>query len=122
MGGILSLWKGHLTTIVRVGPFSALSYAAHDYSEILFKEQLNVKQLPVAYKFIAGSIGGAVGTVLTYPLDVLRIRLALVPNMTWGKALRSGGHFHGLFPTLLGIVPYSGDYNINFIVFICNYI
>ncbi len=45
-GGILSLWKGHSTTIVRVAPYAGLCYAAHDYFENQFKMMLDVSILP----------------------------------------------------------------------------
>lgn len=87
--GILSLWKGHSTTILRVAPYSGLSYAFHDIAENLFKQMLHTDVLPSSYKFLAGSIGGVFGTILTYPLDVLRVRLAL--GSTWANALKQGG-------------------------------
>ena len=87
-GSILHLWRGHLTTVIRVGPFAGLSYAGHDYAEKMFKDTLHTQSLPFIYKFFAGSIGGAFATIVTYPLDVLRIRLALVPDTTWIKLLR----------------------------------
>lgn len=106
--GFFKLWKGHSTTIVRVAPYSGLSYAFHDFSEKQFKNYLNVDRLPLLYKFIAGSLGGATGTLLTYPLDVLRVRIALIPNSTWISTIKQGGLFQGLYPTMLGIVPYAG--------------
>lgn len=86
-GGVLSLWKGHSTTIgssfafvrsfvrslrwnrhnnyvyvyahvVRVAPYAGLCYAAHDYTERRFKVLLQTDTLPFIYKFIAGSVGG----------------------------------------------------------------
>ncbi|KAJ1444098.1 mitochondrial carrier domain-containing protein [Ochromonadaceae sp. CCMP2298] len=104
--GFLSLWRGHSTTILRVAPYSGFSYAIHDLSEDRFKAMLDTDVLPASYKFLAGSLGGVGGTVLTYPLDVLRVRLAL--GATWSSALKQGGMFQGLVPTLLGIVPYAG--------------
>jgi len=106
--GFLKLWKGHSTTIVRVAPYSGLSYAFHDFSEKQLKHYLNVDRLPLLYKFLAGSFGGAAGTLLTYPLDVLRVRIALIPNSTWNSAIKQGGLFQGLFPTMMGIIPYAG--------------
>lgn len=106
--GILSLWRGHSTTIIRVAPFAGLSYASHDYAENMLKEYFHTEKLYFTYKFLAGSIGGFTGTLFTYPLDVLRVRLALVPGITWSSALKQGGLFQGLSPTLLGIIPYSG--------------
>jgi hypothetical protein len=56
-----------------------ISYAAHDYAERTLKATMGVNQLSFVYKFLAGSFSGAVGTITTYPLDVLRVRLALTP-------------------------------------------
>lgn len=105
-GGIPSLWKGHTTTILRVGPYAGISYMFHDYAENLFKIAHNSDTLPGVYKFLAGSIGGFCGTIFTYPLDVLRVRLAL--GSTWKSALEQGGYYQGLLPTVMGIIPYSG--------------
>lgn len=106
--GIISLWRGHSTTVLRVTPYAGLSYAFHDVAEREIKRTLNVDKLPFQYKFLCGSIAGACGTMCTYPLDVLRVRLALTPGSTWLTTLRQGGLFQGLLPTMLGIVPYSG--------------
>lgn len=107
-GGIFSLWRGHSTTIIRVAPYSGISYAAHDYAEAQFKKYLQTDKLPFLFKFLSGSAGGATGTLLTYPLDVLRVRLALTQGSSWSSLLHSGGLFQGLVPTMLGIIPYSG--------------
>jgi solute carrier family 25 protein 42 len=104
--GVLSLWRGHSTTIMRIAPYSGFSFAIHDASENMFKNMLDTDVLPAGYKFLAGSIGGVGGTVLTYPLDVLRVRLAI--GRTWAASIKQGGLYQGLAPTLLGIVPYAG--------------
>lgn len=104
--GILSMWRGHSTTILRVAPYAGLSYFFHDYVEHMFKTTLNTNQLPAAYKFLAGSAAGFGGTIFTYPLDVMRVRLAL--GGSWKSSLKQGGLFQGLVPTLAGIVPYAG--------------
>ncbi len=104
--GVLSLWRGHSMTILRIAPYSGASYAIHDYSENKFKEVLKTDKLPTIYKFLAGSLAGSGGTLLTYPLDVMRVRLAL--NKNWRQSVKQGGLFQGLVPTLLGIIPYSG--------------
>lgn len=107
-GGLKSLWKGHSTTVLRVGPFAGLSYMIHDHTEEFFRSVYGSEKLPFFLKFMAGSIGGIGATVLTYPLDVLRVRLALIPESTWGTVLSRGGYFQGMSATVLGIIPYSG--------------
>lgn len=57
-GGILSLWKGHSTTVLRVAPYAGISYASHDYAEKTFKSMMHTSVLPFQYKFLAGSIAG----------------------------------------------------------------
>ena len=106
--GVKSLWRGHSTTVLRVAPYSGISYAAHDYAELQLKKSFDTNTLPFAYKFLAGSIGGAMGTLWTYPLDVLRVRLALTPGSNWSSTVRQGGLFQGILPTMAGIIPYSG--------------
>jgi hypothetical protein len=106
--GFFSLWRGNSTTIIRVAPFAAINYAAHDYAEDEFKKHMKSKTLPLSLKFLAGSIGGAVATFCTYPLDVLRVRMALKSSSSWSSAIQQGGLFQGLTPTILGIIPYNG--------------
>jgi hypothetical protein len=103
---LLGLWKGNSAQILRVGPYAALSYASHDAAQHFFRQRLQTENLPFVYKFLAGSISGVVSTVFTYPLDVLRVRLAL--GSGWHSALQQGGLFQGVSPTVVGIVPYAG--------------
>ena len=105
-GGFFSMWKGHSTTLLRVAPYAGFSYTFHDYTEHLFKKKLQSNILPPMYKFAAGAAAGFGGTIITYPLDVLRVRLAL--GSSWKQAIGQKGFYQGLSPTLLGIVPYSG--------------
>ena len=107
-GGILSLWRGHSSTIVRVGPYAGLSYAFHDLAEAELKKYYGTEKLPMYLQFTAGSFGGAVATALTYPLDVLRVRLALIPGSSWGTLLRQGHFYQGIQPTMIGIIAYAG--------------
>ena len=106
--GVLGLWRGHSTTILRVAPYAGLSYAFHDFAENELKLYYQTERLPMFQKFVAGSFGGAVGTFITYPLDVLRVRLALIPDSTWLQLLKEGRFYQGLSPTIMGIVPYAG--------------
>ena len=73
-------------------------------------------------KFVSGAAAGAASTVCTYPLDLLRARMAVEQGQVSFRALvlkvvqeEGGGGaagakalFRGVGPTLTGIVPYSG--------------
>eukprot|EP00439_Symbiodinium_sp_Y106_P042139 s2330_g5.t1 len=79
----------------------------------------------VQVRFLAGAAAGATATTLTYPLDLLRARMAAHQGTAAydgylravSQIVRAEGTlalWSGLKPTLLGIVPYSG---ISFSVF-----
>jgi hypothetical protein len=67
-------------------------------------------------KFVSGAAAGAVSTVCTYPLDLLRARMAVEEGqISFSKLVTkvvgeggTGALFRGVGPTLTGIMPYSG--------------
>jgi solute carrier family 25 protein 42 len=138
--GARALWRGHSATLLRIVPYAGLHYASHEaLEESLLKAHRSAdgastyaaaagatRALGPVERFAAGAGAGALATVATYPLDVLRARLALAgadaaaagapaaaaPGLAAGvRALAAAGPraaFRGLGPTLAGIVPYSG--------------
>jgi len=66
--------------------------------------------------FLTASAAGATATLCTYPLDVLRTRLAACPqhvahSQVFRKLLLMEGvaaAFSGIRPALIGVVPYTG--------------
>jgi hypothetical protein len=74
-------------------------------------------------RVIAGSLAGAVSVAVTYPLDLMRARLAVMRESPGGARRYRGlahafaemwrehgwrGFYRGMAPTLLGILPYAG--------------
>jgi len=72
-------------------------------------------------KLLAGSAAGATAVIITYPLDLIRARLAVRMNegrlnrAAWNDAITGGSGrvsikelYRGLNPTLIGILPYAG--------------
>eukprot|EP00929_Paragymnodinium_shiwhaense_P071845 TRINITY_DN36491_c0_g1_i2.p1 TRINITY_DN36491_c0_g1~~TRINITY_DN36491_c0_g1_i2.p1 ORF type:complete len:494 (+),score=56.90 TRINITY_DN36491_c0_g1_i2:158-1639(+) len=131
--GLRGLWRGHGATLFRVAPYSGVSYFSFDR----YKEKLRDQNcVPAAFwplndatvSFIGGALAGATATTCTYPLDLMRARMAAHWNLaprypTYPEALKrilqEEGFlslFGGLRPTLLGIVPYSG---LSFMTFEC---
>jgi solute carrier family 25 protein 42 len=122
--GARALWRGHSATLLRVLPYAGLHYAAHEaaHDALLARRAAGgdaaSTRLRARERFLAGATAGAAATVATYPLDVLRARLAVATLGAPGVTLRGCGAellasgpralFRGVGPTLAGIVPYSG--------------
>ena len=111
-GGLRGYWKGNLPQVLRVIPYSAAQLCSYE----LFKKAFAAGDgsLNVERKLAAGACAGMVSTLATYPLDTLRMRLALDPSLrsiprAVATLMREGGataFYRGLGPAMLGIAPY----------------
>lgn len=146
--GVKGLWKGNGASVLRVIPYAALHFSAYErYRTFLIGLSdeggggrsssilRHVGRTPVV-DLIAGSMAGATAVVFTYPLDLLRTRLAwrtsgieapesatssaatakrglqrsTMATMLGSLVKKEGvpGLYKGVGPTLLGIFPYAG--------------
>ena len=132
--GFLGLYKGNGAMMIRVFPYAAVQFVSFDtYKKVLSPYFHKDSHL---FKLFAGSASGINAVVLTYPLDLVRARLAFVvepakktsggqATATSTKAVQKpgvvstivsvfkneGGIFglyRGLSPTLCHIIPYAG--------------
>lgn len=118
--GIRGYWKGNLPQVIRVIPYSAVQLFAYELYKKLFTGQNG--ELSVVARLSAGAFAGMTSTFITYPLDVLRLRLAVEPGYrTMSEValcmLREEGFasfYKGLGPSLIAIAPYIA---VNFCVF-----
>lgn len=118
--GIRGYWKGNLPQVIRVIPYSAVQLFAYETYKKLFRGKDG--ELSVWGRLAAGACAGMTSTLVTYPLDVLRLRLAVEPGYkTMSQValsmLREEGiasFYNGLGPSLIGIAPYIA---VNFCVF-----
>ncbi|KHN11891.1 Thylakoid ADP,ATP carrier protein, chloroplastic [Glycine soja] len=118
--GIQGYWKGNLPQVIRVVPYSAVQLFAYEIYKKIFKGENG--ELSVAGRLAAGAFAGMTSTFITYPLDVLRLRLAVEPGYrTMSEValsmLREEGFasfYRGLGPSLIAIAPYIA---VNFCVF-----
>ncbi|KAK4480940.1 hypothetical protein RD792_011798 [Penstemon davidsonii] len=118
--GIKGYWKGNLPQVIRVIPYSAVQLFAYETYKKLFRGKNG--ELSIIGRLAAGACAGMTSTFVTYPLDVLRLRLAVEPGyrtMTEVAVnmLREEGFasfYNGLGPSLIGIAPYIA---VNFCVF-----
>uniref|UniRef100_A0A8D2P203 Mitochondrial coenzyme A transporter SLC25A42 n=1 Tax=Zosterops lateralis melanops TaxID=1220523 RepID=A0A8D2P203_ZOSLA len=118
--GLWSLWRGNSATMVRVIPYAAIQFCAHEeYKQILGDYYgFQGKALTPFPRFIAGSLAGTTAAMVTYPLDMVRARMAVTPKEMYSSIVhvfirisREEGLktlYRGFTPTILGVIPYAG--------------
>lgn len=129
--GVRAFWKGHapaqlLSLFYGVGQFGAVEALTKSLYGV-FPWTAEPRAKPLVH-MVCGGAGGAAGTLLSFPFDVLRTRLVAQGGTSAGrppaadrrydgwvdavrKMLRTEGPFafyKGLVPTFAAIVPYSG--------------
>ena len=74
--GFLGLYKGNGAMMIRVFPYAAVQFVSFEH----YKKTLTpyFQKDSHLFKFFAGSAAGINAVVLTYPLDLVRARLAFV--------------------------------------------
>ncbi|GAA5976135.1 hypothetical protein JCM10908_005394 [Rhodotorula pacifica] len=78
--GIRGLLQGHSATLIRIFPYAAIKFMAYD--------QIHSMLMPTAEsetsgrRFLAGSLAGIITTGITYPLELIRVRLAFESHHT----------------------------------------
>ncbi|KTW32310.1 uncharacterized protein T551_00401 [Pneumocystis jirovecii RU7] len=76
--GIRGLFQGHSVTLIRVFPYAAIKFLSYEkYRNMLIpnsKKDTNVR------RFVSGSLAGVTSVLFTYPLEVIRVRLAFEIN------------------------------------------
>ncbi|XP_057808129.1 thylakoid ADP,ATP carrier protein, chloroplastic [Salvia miltiorrhiza] len=118
--GLKGYWKGNLPQVIRIIPYSAVQLFAYESYKKLFRGKDG--ELSLLGRLAAGACAGMTSTFVTYPLDVLRLRLAVEPgyrtmSQVAANMLREEGFasfYNGLGPSLIGIAPYIA---VNFCVF-----
>lgn len=115
-GGAASLWRGHSATLARVVPYAAVQFVSFDQYKMLLLPS-DSDTLSHGRRLLAGSMAGATSVCCTYPLDLVRARMAVQGSQLYGMRTNFRllvheegwrGLFRGLSPTLLGILPYAG--------------
>ncbi|XP_051162995.1 calcium-binding mitochondrial carrier protein SCaMC-2-A isoform X2 [Leptopilina boulardi] len=117
-GGVTSYWRGNGINVLKIGPESALKFAAYEQVKRYIKGYNNNKELNIYERFIAGSVAGGFSQSIIYPLEVMKTRLALRKTGEYTGILDAAkkiyGHgglktfYRGYVPNLIGILPYAG--------------
>ncbi|GFQ65351.1 graves disease carrier protein homolog [Trichonephila clavata] len=115
---VFGLYKGNGAQMVRIFPYGAVQFVSFEIYKTFLRNTFGQSH---ALKFFAGSAAGVTAVMMTYPLDVVRARLAF---QVTGEHVYSGIYdtlscifrteggmralYKGLSPTVLGMIPYAG--------------
>ncbi|XP_071700948.1 uncharacterized protein [Rutidosis leptorrhynchoides] len=120
--GIRAFWKGNLVTIAHRLPYTAVNFYAYEQYKKLLKSipvignNSGATAADACVHFVGGGLSGITAATATYPLDLIRTRLAaqrstIYYNGIWhafSTICRDEGFFglyKGLGATLLGVGP-----------------
>jgi len=72
--GASGLFQGHSATLLRIFPYAAIKFMAYDQIEHILMptkdSQTNIR------RFTAGALSGMTSVLFTYPLEIIRVRMA----------------------------------------------
>lgn len=130
--GVLGFYKGNGASVARIVPYAALHYMAYEqYRRWIVLTMPDIGRGPVL-DLVAGSIAGGTAVLVTYPLDLVRTKLAYQVVGSSGSNIRgqfsappiyngisdcvrkiyrecgTRGLYRGVAPSLYGIFPYAG--------------
>ncbi|WCJ42666.1 Mitochondrial substrate carrier family protein [Euphorbia peplus] len=135
--GIMGFYRGNGASVARIVPYAALHYMTYEqYRRWIILTFPDVDRGPVL-DLVAGSFSGGTAVLFTYPLDLVRTKLAYqvvdsskmnISKMNISGALSTGqiyrgiydcfsktfkesgfrGLYRGVAPSLYGIFPYAG--------------
>ncbi|XP_075671253.1 uncharacterized protein LOC142640840 isoform X2 [Castanea sativa] len=120
--GVRAFWKGNLVTIAHRLPYSSVNFYAYEHYKKLLKMIPGLENhrdnigTDLCVHFVAGGSAGITAASATYPLDLVRTRLAAQTNVIYYRGIwhtlqtitkEEGvlGLYKGLGATLLGVGP-----------------
>lgn len=72
--GAVGLFRGHSATVLRVFPYAGIKFLAYEQIRSIIIPQKEY-ETPIR-RLLSGSMAGATSVFFTYPLEVIRVRLA----------------------------------------------
>ncbi|GLT43804.1 hypothetical protein SLA2020_177350 [Shorea laevis] len=120
--GFRAFWKGNLVTIAHRLPYSSVNFYAYDhYKKLLhmipgMESHGKNMSADIGIRFVSGGLAGITAASATYPLDLVRTRLAAQTNVIYYRGIWHAlqaicreegmlGLYKGLGATLLGVGP-----------------
>ncbi|XP_049411711.1 uncharacterized protein LOC125874739 isoform X2 [Solanum stenotomum] len=120
--GFRAFWKGNLVTIAHRLPYSSISFYAFERYKNMLQLILGIESqgenitADLCIRLVGGGLAGITAASVTYPLDLVRTRLAAQTNVIYYRgiwhALQTisreegiAGLYKGMGATLLGVGP-----------------
>ncbi|KAI0704184.1 mitochondrial carrier [Cerioporus squamosus] len=115
--GVRGLFQGHSATLLRIFPYAAINFMTYDQAEALLMptpaSQTNLR------RFTAGAISGVTSVLFTYPLELVRVRMASPTHPGASPSLSPSStsvfarfpilkFYRGFTVTVAGMIPYAG--------------
>ncbi|XP_014235625.1 graves disease carrier protein-like [Trichogramma pretiosum] len=116
-----ALYKGNFAQMIRIFPYAATQFTSFEFYKTFFARIPILQSTSHLDKFAAGACAGVTSVALTYPLDMIRARLAF---QVTGQHVYSGithtaicifkeegglrALYRGFIPTVCGMIPYAG--------------
>jgi len=85
--GPLGLFRGHSATLLRIFPYAAIKFLAYEQIRAIVIPRRD-KETPFR-RLISGSLAGVTSVFFTYPLEVIRVRLAFETKKDSRSTFRS---------------------------------
>ncbi|OBA27783.1 mitochondrial carrier [Hanseniaspora valbyensis NRRL Y-1626] len=118
--GFRGFYQGHSATLVRVFPYAGIKFITYEQFRNFFIPTPEYEQH--WRRLVSGSCAGLSSVFVTYPLDLVRVKLAyithrkdaklfpLIKDTYYNNGLKPGIHnfYKGFMPTMYGMVPYAG--------------
>ncbi|PHH69790.1 hypothetical protein CDD80_6501 [Ophiocordyceps camponoti-rufipedis] len=123
--GGFGLLRGHSATLLRIFPYAGIKFLAYEQIRAVLIPSREY-ETPLR-RLLSGSLAGVTSVFFTYPLEVVRVRLAFETKSQGQSSLKSicrqmynehrpGGQaaaglvnfYRGFVPTVLGMLPYAG--------------
>ncbi|XP_074575881.1 putative ADP,ATP carrier protein At5g56450 [Curcuma longa] len=91
--GMLSLWRGNGTGVIRYYPSVALNFSLKDLYRTILSRGKTEQWSVAAANFMAGAAAGCTTLVIIYPLDIAHTRLAADIGLAEARQFRGISHF-----------------------------
>ncbi|XP_010546111.1 PREDICTED: calcium-binding mitochondrial carrier protein SCaMC-2-B isoform X2 [Tarenaya hassleriana] len=116
---LLGFFRGNGLNVMKVAPESAIKFCAYEMLKPIVGGEDG--DIGPSGRLLAGGMAGALAQTAIYPMDLVKTRLQTCVSEEGGKGPKLGkltkeiwvregprAFYKGLFPSLLGIIPYAG--------------